>query len=306
MISTRVVLQAALNGDRTKAAHSATPVSVEELAQDAAACVAAGARAIHLHPRDPEGRETLEAVLVDEVVTKVRAACGVPVGVTTSAEIEPDPERRLGLVRAWRAPDYASVNLSEAGATKVMKALVEAGVGIEAGVWTAEDAERLAASGLSGHVTRILVEPVELQLQDSEDKTAYALGLVEDIHRALDRLGLKSPRLQHGDGEVTWVLAHGRGPEGPRHRHWPRGHAARAERRACCGQRDARPRRPRVGCGHGLAGFVCHTSEHTTQGRTPLLVPPEYALGDVSRRFSITLHSVWGRVVSESPTSAAS
>jgi uncharacterized protein (DUF849 family) len=206
MISTRVVLQAALNGDRTKAAHSATPVSVEELAQDAAACVAAGARAIHLHPRDPEGRETLEAVLVDEVVTKVRAACGVPVGVTTSAEIEPDPERRLGLVRAWRAPDYASVNLSEAGATKVMKALVEAGVGIEAGVWTAEDAARLAASGLSGRVTRILVEPGELQLQDSEAKTADALGLVEDIHRALDRLGLKSPRLQHGDGEVTWVL----------------------------------------------------------------------------------------------------
>ena len=46
MISTRVGLQAALNGDRTKAAHAATPLSVEELAQDAAACVAAGARAI--------------------------------------------------------------------------------------------------------------------------------------------------------------------------------------------------------------------------------------------------------------------
>ena len=57
-------------------------MSVEELAQDAAARVAAGARAIRLHPRDLGGRETLEAVLVDEVVTKVRAACGMPVGVT--------------------------------------------------------------------------------------------------------------------------------------------------------------------------------------------------------------------------------
>jgi uncharacterized protein (DUF849 family) len=121
MISTRVRLQAALNGDRTKAAHPATPVSVEELARDAA-CVAAGARAIHVHPRDPEGRETLGAGVVEEVVTKVRDACGVPVGVTTSAEIEPDPERRLELVRAWRAPDYASVNLSETGATEVMGA----------------------------------------------------------------------------------------------------------------------------------------------------------------------------------------
>jgi uncharacterized protein (DUF849 family) len=61
MIETRVRLQAALNGDRTKAEHATTPVSVEELARDAAACVAAGARAIHLHPRDLDGRETLEA-----------------------------------------------------------------------------------------------------------------------------------------------------------------------------------------------------------------------------------------------------
>lgn len=63
MIQTRVGLQAALNGDRTKAEHAATPISVEQLARDAAACVAAGAPAIHLHPRDPEGRETLEVVL---------------------------------------------------------------------------------------------------------------------------------------------------------------------------------------------------------------------------------------------------
>src|SRR5215204_5641942 len=167
MISTRVGLQAALNGDRTKAAHAATPLSVEELAQDAAACVAAGARAIHLHPRDPDGRETLDAGIVDEVVTKVREACGVPVGVTTSAEIEPDPERRLGLVRAWRAPDYTSVNLHETGATEVMEALVEAGIGIEAGVWTVEDAERLGASGLGGRVTRILAEPVEAGAADA-------------------------------------------------------------------------------------------------------------------------------------------
>jgi uncharacterized protein (DUF849 family) len=206
MISPRVGLQAALNGDRTKAEHAATPVSVEELARDAAACVVAGACAIHLHPRDLEGRETLDAGIVDEVVTKVREACGVPAGVTTSAEIEPDPERRLGHVRAWQVPDYASVNLSETGATDVMEALIEAGVGIEAGVWTVEDAERLGVSSLSGRVTRILVEPGELQLLDSEQRAADAVGLVDDIHRALDRFDLTSPRLQHGDGEVTWVL----------------------------------------------------------------------------------------------------
>src|SRR5919112_2477648 len=206
MIETRVRLQAALNGDRTKAEHATTPVSVEELARDAAACVAAGARAIHLHPRDGEGQETLEAGVVEEVVKKVRGACGVPVGTTTSADIEPDPERRLGLVRAWREPDYTSVNLSEAGALELMEALVGIGVGIEAGVWTVEDAERLAASGLGGRVTRILVEPGELQLQGSKDEATRALELVDAIHRTLDRYGLLAPRLQHGDGRVAWVL----------------------------------------------------------------------------------------------------
>jgi uncharacterized protein (DUF849 family) len=194
-----MLLQAALNGPSAKADHPAVPESARELARDAAACVAAGAGAIHLHPRDPEGRERLDPDVVDQVVSTVRAACGVPVGVTTGKWIEPDLERRVELVRAWRAPDYASVNLSEAGSEQVMRALIEAGVGIEAGVSTVADAERLAASGLAGQVTRVLVEPVDAAVAD-------AVALVDDIHRSLDRLGVTAPRLQHGDGEATWVL----------------------------------------------------------------------------------------------------
>ncbi len=82
-----VIIQAALNGDRGKANHDAVPLSVEELTRDAVACVAAGARAIHLHPRDAEGHERLDAEVVDEVVVRVRDACRVPVGVTTGAWI---------------------------------------------------------------------------------------------------------------------------------------------------------------------------------------------------------------------------
>jgi uncharacterized protein (DUF849 family) len=193
------VLQAALNGDRTKSDHPAVPLSAGELARDAAACVAAGAGAIHLHPRGPDGRETLDAAVVDGVVARVREACGVPVGVSTGAWIEPDLERRLDLIRAWRAPDYASVNVSEAGSERVMQALLDAGVGIEAGVWSVEDAERLAASGLGDRVTRVLVEPVDLS-------AAEAVAAVDQVHAALDARGLRAPRLQHGDGEATWVL----------------------------------------------------------------------------------------------------
>jgi uncharacterized protein (DUF849 family) len=200
------LLQAALNGDREKADHPATPVSVEELERDASACVAAGARAIHMHPRDPEGRQTLEAGAVDGAVARVRRACGVPVGVTTSAEIEPDPERRLQLVGAWGEPNYTSVNLSEPGAPELIEVLVGMGVGVEAGVWTVEDAERLAASGLGARVTRILVEPGELQLEGSQDEATRVLELVDAIYRTLDRHALFAPRLQHGDGHVAWVL----------------------------------------------------------------------------------------------------
>jgi hypothetical protein len=83
-----------------------------------------------------------------------------------------------------------------------MEALIEAGVGIEAGVWTVEDAERLGASGLSGRVTRILVEPGELQLLDSEQRAADAVGLVDDIHRALDRFDLAAPAARRRGGYV--------------------------------------------------------------------------------------------------------
>ena len=166
-------------------------MTVEELARDAAACVAAGAGAIHLHPRDAAGRETL---VVDECVRAVRAACGVPVGVSTGAWIEPSLPRRLELIAAWSEPDYASVNVSEEGFEQVMEVLAAREIGIEAGVWTVADGERLAAAPAA--VLRVLVEPL------GEGGAA----LVAAIHDALDALGVDAPRLQHGDGAATWPL----------------------------------------------------------------------------------------------------
>jgi uncharacterized protein (DUF849 family) len=133
------------------------------------------------------------------VAVTVRDACGVPVGVSTGAWIEPDVQRRTELVRAWSGPDYASVNVSEDGALEIMRALLDAGVGIEAGVWTVEDARRLAAWRLGEQLTRVLVEPVDVDPRG-------AVALMDDIHQALDEAGIAAPRLQHGDGDATWVL----------------------------------------------------------------------------------------------------
>ena len=194
-----MLLQATLNGPLSKSDHPGVPVTVDELARDAVACVAAGARAFHLHPRDPAGHERLDAATVDTVVTAVRRPHGQPVGVTTGAWIEPDVGRRVGLVSQWRAPDYATVNLSEDGSLEVMGALLGAGVGIEAGVWTVEDAEKLVASGLGDRVLRVCIEPVEVSRAD-------AVSLVTAIHQVLDLGGVTASRLQHGDGEAAWIL----------------------------------------------------------------------------------------------------
>jgi uncharacterized protein (DUF849 family) len=80
-----------------------------------------------------------------------------------------------------------------------MRGLLAAGVGIEAGVWTVEDVARLEATGLAHRVMRVMIEPVDVSADD-------AVPLVSAIHQELDRYGIAAPRLQHGDGESTWVL----------------------------------------------------------------------------------------------------
>ena len=55
-----------------------------------------------------------------ECATRAEYRSGSPPGPGSS----PDLERRLRLVAAWRAPEYASVNVSEPGASEVMQALL--------------------------------------------------------------------------------------------------------------------------------------------------------------------------------------
>ncbi|MEN3285490.1 MAG: hypothetical protein V7607_6630 [Solirubrobacteraceae bacterium] len=192
------VIKACLNGNRAPGAHPALPVTPEELAADGAAAVAAGAQALHIHPRGPDGRESLGAV--DEAVLAVRAAvAGVPIGVSTGAWMEPDVDARVAAVLAWREPDMASVNLSEEGHVEVMAALVEAGVGIEAGLWRVEDVQALAISGYAGRLVRVLVEPRDPDVE-------AALATAEAIHAALDDAGIPGPRVQHGFGAPTWEV----------------------------------------------------------------------------------------------------
>ena len=145
-----MLLKACLNGPTKRDAHPSVPQTPAELAADAAAVVAAGAGAVHLHPRDSSGAETLEPDSVLAAVAAVRAAIPAPVGVTTGLwAVGGDAARRMSLVGRWVGPDrpdFASVNLSEPGAAELAALLASLGIAVEAGIWSPDDADRLAAT----------------------------------------------------------------------------------------------------------------------------------------------------------------
>ena len=191
-------LHAALNGTRTRAEHRAIPMTAAEQAEEARASVAAGATAIHVHVRDVHGNETLAADSVAATLTSIRNACpDIPVGVSTGAWIIPDLHRRLEAIASWEVlPDFASVNLHEAGAPQVMQLLLDRGVGVEAGIWNAPAARALIDSGLADHCARILLEPAEASCNARANLLQMETVLI----------GEKPPRLLHGMGRCAWPL----------------------------------------------------------------------------------------------------
>lgn len=194
-----MLLQAALNGSRNRDEHEAVPLTPAELQADAIACGAAGAHAFHLHPRDEAGLERLDPEWVDAAANAVHDVSRWPVSVTTGAWIETEQRRRVALLSRWTGPDSASVNLSEEGAVDTVRALLGVGIRVEAGIWTVEDAELLARSGVAYRIERVLVELLDVPPADVAAAAA-------EIHAVLDRAGVIAPRLQHGEEENTWAV----------------------------------------------------------------------------------------------------
>jgi uncharacterized protein (DUF849 family) len=188
-----VAVKACLNGGRTRAEHPAVPLTPGELAADAIAVRRAGAFAVHGHPRDARGAQTLDARACDAAVAAIRAAApGMPVGLSTSETIERDPFRRAAALRTWRhPPDFVSVNLSELGWAGIVRAARHAGIGVEAGLATPADAEELARSPFAHQLVRALVE---------------VDGGVDDARAIAELVPGGVPQLWHGYGELTWEV----------------------------------------------------------------------------------------------------
>ncbi|MFD0886963.1 tetratricopeptide repeat protein, partial [Streptosporangium algeriense] len=119
------------------------------------------------------------------------------------ARIHLDEGARREAVRGWAAlppqdrPDFASVNLSEPGFPGLWHDLRRLGVDVEAGVWSVDDAEALAATGLE--CARVLVEIIGGAEETAVSRARAVLG-------RLDELAVPGPRLLHGEEGPAWIL----------------------------------------------------------------------------------------------------
>ncbi|MGW8065683.1 3-keto-5-aminohexanoate cleavage protein [Streptomyces ziwulingensis] len=196
------MVQVCANGTRTSADGAVVPLSPEAIAGSVAEAVAAGATDVHVHPKSPCGRDSLSprmlAVTLDAI--RARLPAPVPVGVTTGAWTEPDPAARAARVRSWTVlPDHASVNWHEPGAEQVAAALIERGVGVEAGLWSGTDGAALyLRSPLAPKVLRVLAEVTDTGPASAEDS---ARELLTELGTAHGR-----PVLLHGEEAGAWPV----------------------------------------------------------------------------------------------------
>lgn len=196
-----MLIQAAINGSRSKVEHPHIPVTSAELAAAAAEAATAGARAIHFHARSEDGQEALDSAAIAGNLRAIRAKLpNLPVGVSTGAWIVSDSEARLRKVQVWDVlPDFASVNFHEEGAARLAATFIGRGVGVEAGMSTTQAARNLVLSGLAGQCLRILIEPQETEI----GRALSTIGAIEGVLRD-SRITIAT--VLHGIDSTAWEL----------------------------------------------------------------------------------------------------
>jgi 3-keto-5-aminohexanoate cleavage enzyme len=101
-------------GRRTKADHPALPLTPDELAATAAACLDAGACMIHTHVRDKDGRHVLDAEAYGAAMAAIRGGVGdrLVIQITSEALGIYRPAEQMRVVREVR-PEAVSLALRE-------------------------------------------------------------------------------------------------------------------------------------------------------------------------------------------------
>lgn len=203
------LLKACLNGNRPVGSHPALPVTPVQLAQAGRESVAAGAGALHLHPRDHQGRESLGTEVVAAALNAVRIACpGIPVGISSGFWILPRVDGQLAAAHVWTVrPDFVSVNWHEPHAGALAELLLGLGIGVEAGLCNVEAAQAFLKWPGRDRVLRVLVELPDRPGEEVLPEAAAILALLDDA-------GISVPRLLHGLDRSAWPLLHEAGRRG--------------------------------------------------------------------------------------------
>jgi uncharacterized protein (DUF849 family) len=196
-----MIVQACLNGGKRSSDHPAVPTTIQALVADGLEVLRVGASELHLHVRSASGVESLAPEDVDATIKALREAVpGTLIGISTGAWIEKDDDRTLAYISGWSIlPDYASVNLREKNAPAVIEMLHRRGIGVEAGIASKTDAQRLVRLGLDRLSLRILVEVGEHDIDRAHAVTDEILG-------ALRSAPFPRPILLHGDDASAWPL----------------------------------------------------------------------------------------------------
>jgi uncharacterized protein (DUF849 family) len=196
-----MLIEVALNGNRSRNEHAAVPQTPAELATAARDAVAAGAGAVHFHVYGPGGVESLDPGDVTAAVEAVRAAVpGIPFGVSTGAWIVRDTAQRLKKVMQWNVLfPYVSINFNEDGARDLGRWMVSQGIHIEAGMGNEAAAKLFTQAGFANLCVRAMFEPEHQNLKE-------ALEVVDKMDAALTRVWIETPRLLHGYNATAWDM----------------------------------------------------------------------------------------------------
>lgn len=124
----KVIIEAAITGNRARADNPNLPITAQEVGEDAAACVEAGAAVIHIHSRDPVTEEPTpeDAAPYAAAIRAIRARCAPLIWPSTPTGENPKPtaERFAFLTELARdpatKPDMAGLDMGTLNWTKVI------------------------------------------------------------------------------------------------------------------------------------------------------------------------------------------
>ena len=194
-----LIIAVAPNGAyKSPADHPALPVSAQQIAHTAAACVNEGASMLHLHVRDPNGAHSLDADTYRHAIDAVRNALGdrLLIQVTTEAAGKFLAPAQMALVRELR-PDCVSLAIrelvpdsaSESAAAEFFAWVCEAGIIPQFILYSAAELRRYQALRERG-VIPVLALPLLFVLgRYSAGQTSDPRGLLP----FLDELSHEAP-----------------------------------------------------------------------------------------------------------------